>query len=234
MLSDPPSSLLAPVLTGLALGAGLIVAIGAQNAFVLRQGLTRRHVGPVITVCAVSDALLIALGVAGVGPLVSGSPRLLAIAGWGGAAFLAAYGLLALRRALKPGRLTPGEAAPASLSGTLAATLAFTWLNPHVYLDTVVLVGSVSGGFAGLARLAFAVGAMLASGLWFSALGFGARLLASPFQNPAAWRVLDAVIAAIMLAIALHSASGAWVSSGITVTRMTQSRQAGPFQADVS
>lgn len=205
-------ALLAPALTGLALGAGLIVAIGAQNAFVLRQGLLGRHVLQVVAICAISDAVLIALGVAGLGPLIAASPLLLAVASWGGAAFLAAYGLLAARRALSPSRLRagPAGAGEVQLGRVVLTCLAFTWLNPHVYLDTVVLVGAVSGRFAGWERAAFAGGAMLASGLWFAALGFGARLLAPLFAQPLAWRVLDGLIAAVMLGIALQLA---WTAS---------------------
>ncbi|MBY0363861.1 MAG: LysE/ArgO family amino acid transporter [Phreatobacter sp.] len=195
--------------TGFLLGLGLIVAIGAQNAFVLRQGLMRRHVLVVTTLCAVSDALLIAAGVAGLGALVARSPALLTVATLGGAAFLLAYGALAARRALRPAQLTAAAAGEASLGRVVAATLAFTFLNPHVYLDTVVLVGSLSARYEADARVAFAGGAMTASFLWFYALGFGARLLAPVFARPSAWRVLDALIAVIMVAIAV-SLLNAW------------------------
>ncbi|MCA0320354.1 MAG: LysE/ArgO family amino acid transporter [Proteobacteria bacterium] len=197
------ATLLQPAITGFLIGLGLIVAIGAQNAFVLRQGLLRRHVFAVTTVCALSDALLIVAGVAGLGTLVQSSPLLIAAATLGGAAFLAAYAVKAGRRALDPGRLT-AETGPVSsaLGPTLAAALAFTFLNPHVYLDTVVLVGSLSAQFDGSARIAYAVGACAASALWFYGLGFGARLLAPVFARPAAWRVLDALIALVMAAIA--------------------------------
>ncbi|MDP3544694.1 MAG: LysE/ArgO family amino acid transporter, partial [Phreatobacter sp.] len=176
---------------------------GAQNAFVLRQGLMRRHVLLVTTICAVSDALLILAGVAGFGTLVARSPLLLTIATLGGAAFLFAYGLMAARRALNPSRLTAAPSEEAGLVRVISATLAFTFLNPHVYLDTVVLVGSLSARFEGSARIAFAAGAMAASAIWFYGLGFGARLLAPIFARPAAWRVLDALIACVMVAIAL-------------------------------
>ena len=201
---DLPASLQAAV-TGFLLGLGLIVAIGAQNAFVLRQGLLRRHVLVVTTLCALSDAVLIAAGVAGLGGLVARSPTLLTVATLGGAAFLLAYGLLAARRALRPARLTAAEEGEAGLG----RAVAFTFLNPHVYLDTVVLVGSLSARYAGEARFAFALGAMTASFLWFYSLGFGARLLAPLFARPAAWRVLDGLIACVMVAIAL-SLLNAW------------------------
>lgn len=197
----PPWSVAA--LTGFGIGLGLIVAIGAQNAFVLRQGLVRRHVLPVVLVCAVSDALLIAAGVAGLGTLVSSSPVLLTVATWGGAAFLVAYGLFALKRALAPAALDATDGgAQDNLAKALAACLAFTFLNPHVYLDTVILVGSLSAPFSGADKLAYAIGAMSASFAWFFSLGFGARLLAPLFAKPTAWRVLDLLIAAIMFAIA--------------------------------
>ncbi|MGU9979690.1 LysE/ArgO family amino acid transporter [Phreatobacter sp. HK31-P] len=196
-------SLVQPAGTGFLIGLGLIVAIGAQNAFVLRQGLMRRHVLLVTTICAVSDALLILAGVAGLGRLVSRSPLLLSIATLGGAAFLLVYGLMAARRALNPSRLTAALSEETGLVRVISATLAFTFLNPHVYLDTVVLVGSLSAQFDGSARIAFAAGAMTASAIWFCGLGFGARLLAPIFARPAAWRVLDALIACVMVAIAL-------------------------------
>jgi L-lysine exporter family protein LysE/ArgO len=206
--------LLQPALTGFLIGLGLIVAIGAQNAFVLRQGLMRRHVLAVTTVCAVSDALLIVAGVAGLGTLVQSSPVLIAAATLGGAVFLAGYAVKAARRALDPGRLTAaGGAAPGGLMATLAAALAFTFLNPHVYLDTIVLVGSLSARFEGAARVAYAAGACAASALWFYGLGFGARLLAPLFARPAAWRVLDALIALVMATIALSLALSWWRST---------------------
>ncbi|MCZ8316636.1 LysE/ArgO family amino acid transporter [Phreatobacter sp.] len=198
-------------LTGFLLGLGLIVAIGAQNAFVLRQGLQRRHVLVVTTICAISDAALIAAGVAGLGTLVSASPVLLTVATLGGATFLAVYAVKAALRALSPGSLEAASRDEADLGRTVAAALAFTFLNPHVYLDTVVLVGSLSGGFTGADRLAFALGAMSASAIWFYSLGFGARLLAPLFARPVAWRVLDALIAVVMAAIAL-SLVRAWLA----------------------
>lgn len=188
--------------SGFATSAALIVAIGAQNAFVLRQGLARRHVLPVVLVCALSDALLIALGVAGLGALVQRHGLLLDLARYGGAAFLIVYGVLAARRALAEHSLAlRGEAAD-GLRAALATCLAFTYLNPHCWLDTVVLIGSIASQRPAPERLAFGAGAVLASGAWFFALGYGARLLAPLFARPRAWRVLDGTIALVMWAIA--------------------------------
>ncbi|HYE52617.1 MAG TPA: LysE/ArgO family amino acid transporter [Azospirillaceae bacterium] len=188
--------------TGLMLGLGLIVAIGAQNAFVLRQGLRGEHVLAVCLACALSDALLILAGVAGFARAAEGLPWLEDAARYGGAAFLLAYGLRALMSALRAGgALSPADAAPAGLGAVLATCLALTWLNPHVYLDTVVLIGSVSTQFEGAAA-AFALGAMAASFGFFFSLGYGARLLRPLFARPAAWRVLDAGVGATMWVIA--------------------------------
>ena len=194
---------LTAALAGLALGGSLIVAIGAQNAFVLRQGLRREHVATVVAICAASDVVLIALGVAGAGSLVRAVPWLLVVARIVGAVFLGAYGALAVRRAIRPSALTAGS--QADLGGRAAvvlACLAFTWLNPGVYLDTIVLVGSIAGTHGELSW-AFGVGAALASIVWFSLLGFGARALAPVFRKPLAWRVLDVAIAAIMFGVAV-------------------------------
>jgi len=194
---------LTAALAGLALGGSLIVAIGAQNAFVLRQGLRREHVATVVAICAASDVVLIALGVAGAGALVRAVPWLLVVARIVGAVFLGAYGALAVRRAIRPSALTAGS--QADLGGRAAvvlACLAFTWLNPGVYLDTIVLVGSIAGTHGELSW-AFGVGAALASIVWFSLLGFGARALAPVFRKPLAWRVLDVAIAAIMFGVAV-------------------------------
>jgi len=196
--------LLAAASAGFAAGAGLIVAIGAQNAFVLRQGLQRRHVGPVVALCATGDVALILCGVAGIGALVRAWPALLQALRFAGAAFLGAYGLMAARRAWRgAGALAPAAGGGADRRRTLLACLAFTFLNPHVYLDTTVLLGSLSTRYPGAARWAFASGACTASLLWFSTLGYGARLLLPAFRNPAAWRVLDALIAAFMLVLGL-------------------------------
>ncbi len=189
---------------GFALGASLIIAIGAQNAFVLRQGLRRSHVFAVSATCAAIDAALITLGVAGFGGVVSRFPQAVTVAAWAGAAFLAAYGALALRSAFRTESLTTDSAAedPARLSAVIATTLAVSLLNPHVYLDTVVLLGSVAAQYPHAVRASFALGAMTASFAWFFSLGFGARLLAPLFARPVAWRVLDGVIALIMFTVA--------------------------------
>ncbi|NAZ87793.1 LysE/ArgO family amino acid transporter [Kineococcus indalonis] len=188
--------------SGLGLGLSLIVAIGSQNAFVLRQGLRRQRVGAVVLVCVLSDVVLIAAGVAGAGAVVRGHPGVLSAVRVAGAAFLAAYGLLAARRALRPQALDAGGGrAPASLGAAVGTALALTWLNPHVYLDTVVLLGSIAQSHPGR-QWWFAGGAALGSALWFTALGRGAALLRPLFARPGAWRVLDALIAVVMLALA--------------------------------
>jgi L-lysine exporter family protein LysE/ArgO len=190
--------------TGFALMASLIVAIGAQNAFVLRQGLARRHVGPIVAFCAAADALLTIAGVLGLGGLLRAWPGLADALTLGGALFLAAYGVRALWKALEPGALAAGAtAAPLSLAGALSQCAGFTLLNPHVYLDTVLLMGSVAQQQAATARPWFVFGACLASAAWFAALGYGARALAPWFARPAAWRVLDAAVGLTMLALAL-------------------------------
>lgn len=195
---------LAAASAGFAASAGLIVAIGAQNAFVLRQGLLRRHVGLVVVVCMLGDIALIVCGVAGIGALVREWPALLQVLRFGGAAFLGVYGTLAAYRAWRGSdALAPTGGHEAHWRRTLLACLAFTFLNPHVYLDTMVLLGSLSTRYSGLARWAFAAGACSASVLWFSTLGHGARLLLPVFRNPRAWRVLDALVAAFMLALCL-------------------------------
>jgi L-lysine exporter family protein LysE/ArgO len=198
-----PDTLLA-ALTGLAFGLSLIVAIGAQNAFVLRVGLRRAHVLPVVAVCALSDALLITAGVAGLGTLVDRAPAVLAVARVGGAVFLLGYAAVAARRALRPGAALTAEDgdAPTRVWPVVATCLALTWLNPHVYLDTVVLLGSVAGTH-GAERWWFGGGAVLGSLVWFTALGYGARLLRPLFARPGAWRVLDGVIAVVMVLIAV-------------------------------
>jgi L-lysine exporter family protein LysE/ArgO len=193
---------LTAALSGLLTGLSLIVAIGAQNAFVLRQGLQRRHVGLVVAVCALSDLVLILAGVAGIGTLVEQVPGLLAVVRWAGAAFLLGYGLLAARRALRGGRLEAAATRQLTAVGALAAALAFTWLNPHVYLDTVLLLGSVASTYGVPGRWWFAAGACLASLGWFTALGYGARALTPLFRRRNAWRVLDAGIAVVMLVLA--------------------------------
>jgi L-lysine exporter family protein LysE/ArgO len=193
-------------LAGLGLGLSLIVAIGAQNVFVLRQGVRREHVLVVVVICALSDAVLIATGVAGLGFLVERVPWLIEAARALGAVVLISYGLLAARRAWRGSDqglgASGGEKRTGRLSAVIAIALALTWLNPHVYLDTVLMLGSIAATH-GEARWLFAAGAMLASVLWFAALGYGARGLARWLNTPRAWRVLDGVIAVIMIAIAI-------------------------------
>ena len=181
--------------------ASLIVAIGAQNAYVLRTGLTRRHVGLVVLVCAVSDAILVVAGVLGIGGLVTAHPGVLTAVRWIGAAYLVGYGLLSLRNARRATVLEADGTAP-SRSGALTTVLALTWLNPHVYLDTVLLVGSLANQHGPDGRWWFTVGAATASVAWFTTLGYGARLLAPLFARPATWRVLDVAIAIVMFGIA--------------------------------
>lgn len=189
---------------GMGIGGSLIMAIGAQNAFVLRQGLQRQYVLTSALVCIICDVLLIALGAAGVGALIAGDPDLYAYAKWGGAAFLIWYGLRSARAAWRPVGLTVDAKplAPPRHAAVITSALAFSLLNPHAYLDTVVLLGSIGGQEIGIGRVLFAAGAMLASFLWFMCLGFGARYAAPLFSKPNAWRVLDGVIALVMFAIA--------------------------------
>ncbi|MFC3690065.1 LysE/ArgO family amino acid transporter [Aquipuribacter hungaricus] len=194
---------LVAVLAGLGLGLSLIVAIGAQNAYVLRQGLRGEHVLLVVAVCALSDAVLVLSGVLGAGALLERLPWLLPVFRVGGAAFLLGYAVVAARRALRPGALRADDAGTRTPARTAGATaLALTWLNPHVYLDTVVLLGSIAQTH-GEHRLWFAAGAVTASLLWFTALGWGARLLRPLFARPGAWRVLDGLVALVMLVLAV-------------------------------
>jgi L-lysine exporter family protein LysE/ArgO len=203
--SMPPAAsaaMLAAASEGFLLGASLIVAIGAQNAFVLRQGLKRRFVLLVCLVCALADAALIIAGVAGLGRLVAGSQTLIRAVSLLGAIFLFVYGLIAFRRAWRGDARLKEEGDGGGLLRTLATCLGFTFLNPHVYLDTVLLLGSLAGRHFGAARIAYAGGAILASFVWFFGLGYGARLLAPVFARPSAWRVLDVGIGGTMWAIA--------------------------------
>ncbi|ALX65559.1 LysE/ArgO family amino acid transporter [Microbacterium sp. XT11] len=220
------------VLSGLGLGLSLIVAIGAQNVFVLRQGMRREHVLPVVVICAASDAVLIIAGVAGLGFVISAAPWLVVVARWAGALFLLGYGVLAARRAWHGGEQlrveaadaapTSGATAPGSSGGTatlapatgtlsrtttrlapvVLTTLALTWLNPHVYLDTVLMLGSIAATH-GDHRWLFAAGAISASVLWFTALGFGARFLGRWLRTERSWRILDALIAIVMISLAV-------------------------------
>lgn len=190
-------------LQGWLMTAGLIVAIGAQNALVLRQGLMRAHVGPVVLLCTVSDWLLIALGVFGLGAVIQSSPGLLQAFRYGGAAFLLVYGLRSAHRAWHgQAALVQTGSRGSGLAAALASTLALTYLNPHVYLDTVVLLGSVGAQHGPQGRVAFAVGAGLASLMWFVSLGFGAVAASRWLRRPEAWRLIDAGVAVVMWGVA--------------------------------
>lgn len=197
---------LAPFLSGFAIGGSLIVAIGAQNAFVLRQGIRREHVFAVALFCAVSDALLIALGVAGPGLLIERVPSLLTGLTVFGILFLLWYGLSAFRRALSPSALEAGDGGGMTRSAALSACAAFTFLNPHVWLDTVILVGSLATPFSGPARWAYGLGAASASFIWFFGLAYGARVLRPIFARPRAWQLFELCIGLIMFAIAIRLA----------------------------
>jgi L-lysine exporter family protein LysE/ArgO len=194
-----------PLIVGFIASFTLIAAIGAQNAFVLRQGIRREHVLPVVALCTVSDIVLISAGIAGVGALISAHPSALNIAKFGGALFLVGYGLLAARRAWRPSSLSPSESTPARLIDVLLTCAALTFLNPHVYLDTVVLLGALANEHSD-ERWLFGVGAVTASAVWFVSLGLGARQLAGLFAKPLTWRVLDGLIAAMMLALGVSLA----------------------------
>ncbi|MFT0534439.1 LysE/ArgO family amino acid transporter [Castellaniella hirudinis] len=196
--------ILAAAFAGFVTSAGLIIAIGAQNAFVLRQGLQRKHIGVVIAASSLGDIVLIACGIAGVGVLVREWPALMQVLRFGGAAFLGVYGLKAAFRAWQgAGNLASARSGLAGRRQALLASLAFTFLNPHAYLDTMVLLGGLSTRYLGVGQWAFGLGACAASIVWFSTLGYGSRWLRPVFANPKAWRVLDAVIAVFMLALCL-------------------------------
>jgi L-lysine exporter family protein LysE/ArgO len=189
---------------GWAMGAGLILAIGAQNALVLRQGLKREHVGAVVAVCTMSDWLLIVLGVFGLGALIQGSPLLLEVFRFGGAAFLLGYALLAAKRAWHPAAGLQAAGPATRLGATLSAAFAFTFLNPHVYLDTVVLLGGLGARQPAALQLPFVAGACVASALWFGLLGFGAAAAAPRLRSARTWRVLDALVALLMTGLGLQ------------------------------
>ena len=197
-------------LSGLAMMASLIVAIGAQNAFVLRQGLRDEHVLAVVLICALSDAALVTLGVVGFAAIAARAPWLDSVMRWGGAAFLAWCGAVSLRSALRSTEALTAAAAveKAALGAVVAHCLAITWLNPHVYLDTVFLIGAVSTQFPG-AEAWFGAGAMTASFAFFFALGYGARRLRPVFARPSAWRALEAAIALVMWTISVRLVAGA-------------------------
>ncbi len=200
--------MLTAIFAGFRLGLGLILAIGAQNAFVLRQGIRREHVFATSLFCALSDAILIAIGVSGFAAASLAAPWLAPLLRWGGVVFLVWYGFRALRAAFAGGAaLRAAEGEGQGLRTTLLTVAAFTWLNPHVWLDTVVLLGSVSAQYPGQA-LGFALGAMTASFAFFFSLGYGARLLAPLFARPRAWQVLDAVVGLTMWSLAASLAFG--------------------------
>jgi len=200
------------VVLALAAGFGtslsLIVAIGAQNAFVLRQGIRRDAVLTVVAICGVSDAVLIGLGVGGVGALVQAWPTAVTAVAVVGGIFLLGYGFLAAKRAMKPSSMSVDGVTTGSRKRAALSCLAMTWLNPHVYLDTVLLLGSIAAGYGAL-RWDFAIGAVLASLSWFTAIGFGARLLSSLFTKPSSWRVLDGLVAATMAVVGVGLLVGA-------------------------
>ena len=194
------------IIAGLVTGFSLIVAIGAQNAYVLRMGLAKAHVALIVMLCTASDVVLIALGIGGLGRIFTAFPQLLTIFKWVGVAYLTYFALSCLRRAFGTAVLMPGEAPGVSKSGVVLTTLSLTFLNPHVYLDTVLLIGSIGNQY-GTHRWWFGLGAALASALWFSGLGFGARYMSRWMARPVTWRVLDLAIALVMVIVAVRLAT---------------------------
>jgi L-lysine exporter family protein LysE/ArgO len=191
------------ILAGLLTGLSLIVAIGAQNAYVLRMGLSRRHISLIIVICAVSDIALIALGIAGIGGIIRSEPSALQILRWVGVAYLSLFALRSFWRALHPDVLLPSAAQKPTRRAVVSTTLAFTFLNPHVYLDTVLLLGSIGNQY-GRDRWLFALGASISSLAWFAGLGYGARFASRLMSRPGTWRALDVAIGVVMLLIALR------------------------------
>jgi L-lysine exporter family protein LysE/ArgO len=192
-----------PVITaGLLTGFSLIIAIGAQNAFVIRQGLTKQHVLLVVAICAAADAALIFLGVGGLGAIIQGLPWLLEVIRWFGVVYLTWFGIKSLRSVFRDQSLDASGTQSGSAGKAVAAVLGFTFLNPHVYLDTVILLGSIGNQF-GTDKWWFAIGASLASVLWFSAIGFGAKAASGVMKEPVFWKVLDSIIAAVMFSVAI-------------------------------
>ena len=204
--SASSSSVMTAVLTGFGTGLGLIVAIGAQNAWVLRQGVRREHIGLVIAICALSDLVLITVGTGAIRIVTGLAPWVLEVLRWGGVVYLAVFAVSSFRSALRPGALEQSAARPAA--SVAATTLALTWLNPHVYLDTVLMLGTVTNDF-GPARWWTAAGACAASVVWFTGLGIGARALSGPLSSPRTWRVVDVLVGCVMLGVAAHLALGA-------------------------
>jgi L-lysine exporter family protein LysE/ArgO len=195
--------MLSAILAGFALGGGLIVAIGAQNAFVIRQGVLNSHIFWICLFCAVSDAILIWGGTYGLGIILKQLPLLTPVMTYGGAAFLTWYGIKAARRVLDPHALAEEGKTTTSLFMALASCAAFTWLNPHVYLDTVVFVGAIANARPAGEQAPFAFGATLASFIWFFGIGYGAKALRGPLSKPIVWRAIDAAIALIMFWLAI-------------------------------
>ncbi|MGO1434164.1 MAG: LysE/ArgO family amino acid transporter [Canibacter sp.] len=189
-------------ITGLFTGLGLIIAIGAQNAFVLRQGIKREHVLQIVLICSMTDAVLEFSGVAGIGFIVQKAPIVLEVVRWAGFVFLLWYGFVAFRRARKPSNLVAGGGPAISLKKAVLTALAITYLNPHVYLDTMVLMGSIGATQGDIGRWWFAFGGAVGSFMWFFLLGYGARLLTPIFARPSAWRVLDLLVGLTMWTIA--------------------------------
>lgn len=202
-----PTEIIAAAAIGLGAGFSMIVSIGAQNAFVLRQGIHGVHIGVVVLVCAVSDVVLIAAGVFGVGMLVRTAPTVVEVIRYAGIAFLICYAVLSARRALRPGALSPTSDAPrTSLTATIGTVIALTWLNPQVYLETILLLGTIANSQGPDARLWVGAGAAVASIVWFGSLGYGARLLRPVFARPLSWRILDLGTAVIMVVLAVNMA----------------------------
>mgnify|MGYP002758161465 CR=1 FL=1 len=194
------------MLSGTVTGLALIVAIGAQNAFLLRQGIRREHLVEVVLVCILGDVLLITAGTAGIGVIVEAVPWLLEVLRWAGVLYLIWFAIGSFRSAARPGKLEPE--APASRGSVVLTALAITFLNPHVYLDTVVLLGSLANQHGPSDRWIFAGGAVLGSVIWFTCLGYGARLLAKVLDKPSTWRVVDLVVGVVMLGLAIKLALG--------------------------
>ena len=190
-------------LAGFALGGSLIIAIGAQNAFVIGQGVLNQYVFWVCLFCSLSDTILIWSGIYGLAAVFAVAPQLLALLRYGGAVFLIWYGVKAFRRAMNPGAMSDSDRGTTSLASAIAMCAAFTWLNPHVYIDTVVLVGSIANARGAGEQAPFAFGASLASFVWFFVIGYGAKALRGPLSQPKVWRGIDLAIAGIMFWIAI-------------------------------
>ncbi|WP_028584194.1 LysE/ArgO family amino acid transporter [Desulfogranum mediterraneum] len=192
-----------PFVHGLTTGAALIIAIGAQSSFILSNGIRKNRILTIILICSLCDAVLISTGISGVGALINSRPLLAQLTLWGGSCFLFAYGLRSLFSAVKGGRMEPAGRVEDSLATVVLSTLAVTLLNPHVYLDTMVLIGSIGARFNGQERLLFAAGAICASCLWFALLGFGGRKLAPLFRSNTSWRILDTMLGLLMFSLGI-------------------------------